>query len=183
VNPILHHISMHIYPLLIVNSCHLICTQTKESKISHNSFCVLQHKFVHALCHFPLATINPVFPWVFFTFNSKCKSLKDSNSIISHSWLNKWKIFTNYFILFFGACMNLRLNQVKYTLLTFTHINPFIFVVGSIIIVILISHENIKSSNHNLMMTSMFLESIQLGRQEFVFSINGRTYDTFDLRN
>jgi hypothetical protein len=54
--------------------------------------------------------------------------------------------------------------------------------VGSIIIVILISHENIKSSNHNLMMTSMFLESIQLGRQEFV-SINGRTYDTFDLRN
>ncbi len=79
--------------------------------------------------------------------------------------------------------MNLRLNQVKYTLLTFTHINPFIFVVGSIIIVILISHDNIKSSNHNLMMTSMFLESIQLGRQEFVFSINGRTYDTFDLRN
>jgi hypothetical protein len=55
--------------------------------------------------------------------------------------------------------------------------------VGSIIIVIPISHGNIKSSNHSLMMTDMFLESIQLGRQEFVFSINGRTYDTFDLRN
>ncbi len=79
--------------------------------------------------------------------------------------------------------MNLKLNQAEYRLFAFTHINPFIFVVGSIIIVIPISHGNIKSSNHSLMMTDMFLESIQLGRQEFVFSINGRTYDTFDLRN
>jgi hypothetical protein len=55
--------------------------------------------------------------------------------------------------------------------------------VGSIIIVIPISHGNIKSSNHSLTMTSMVLECIQLGRQEFFFSINGRTYDTLNLRN
>lgn len=79
--------------------------------------------------------------------------------------------------------MNLRLNQAEYKLFAFTDINPFIFVVGNIIIIIPISHGNIKSSNHSLMMTSMFLESIQLRRQEFVFSINGRTYDIFDLRN
>lgn len=79
--------------------------------------------------------------------------------------------------------MSLRLNQTEYKLFASTHINPFICVMGNIITVILISHNNIKSSKHNPTMTDMFLESIQLGRQEFVFSINGRTYDTLDLRN
>ncbi len=63
-NPIFHHISMHAYPLMIVNSRHLICTQSKESKILHNSFRVLQHNFMHALCHFPPTTISIVFLWV-----------------------------------------------------------------------------------------------------------------------
>jgi len=77
--------------------------------------------------------------------------------------------------------MSLKLNQAEYNFFTFTHINPFIFVVGSIFTVVPISH-NIRSNNHNLMMINMFLESFQFERQKFVFSINGKTYDTFDLR-
>jgi hypothetical protein len=57
----------------------------------------------------------------------------------------------------------------EYKLFASTHINPFVFVVGSIIIVVPISHGNIKSSNYSPTMTDMFLESIQLGRQEFSF--------------
>jgi hypothetical protein len=79
--------------------------------------------------------------------------------------------------------MSPRLNQVEYKLFASTRINPFIFVVGSILTIVSISHSNIRNSNHNSMTTGMFLESIQLGKQEFVFSINGRTYDTLDLKN
>jgi hypothetical protein len=79
--------------------------------------------------------------------------------------------------------MSPTLNQAQYTLFASTHINPFIFVVGNILVVVPISHNNFKSNNHNHMTTGMFIESIQLGKQEFLFSINGRTYDTFDLKN
>jgi hypothetical protein len=75
------------------------------------------------------------------------------------------------------------LNQVEYTFFASTHINPFIFVVGNIFIVVPISHNNIINNNHNLTTIGMFLESIQLGKQEFVFFLNGRTYDTLDLKN
>jgi hypothetical protein len=46
--------------------------------------------------------------------------------------------------------------------------------VGNILTVVPISHNNIKSNNHNPMTTNMFMDIIQLGKQEFVFSINGR---------
>jgi uncharacterized membrane protein len=75
------------------------------------------------------------------------------------------------------------LNQVEYTFFASTHINPFIFVVGNIFIVVPISHNNIINNNHNLTTIGMFLESIQLGKQEFVFFLNGRTYVTLDLKN
>jgi hypothetical protein len=60
--------------------------------------------------------------------------------------------------------MSPRLNQVKYRLFVSTYLNPFIFVVASIFIVILSSHNNIKNNNHNRMMIGMFMENIQLGR-------------------
>ncbi len=84
---------------------------------------------------------------------------------------------------FFGACMNPKLNQVEYKFFAFTHIIPFIFVVSSILTIIPISHNNIRSSNHSPTMIDMFMENIKLERQEFIFSINGKTYDTLDLRN
>jgi hypothetical protein len=55
--------------------------------------------------------------------------------------------------------------------------------VSSILTIIPISHNNIRSSNHSPTMIDMFMENIQLERQEFIFSINGKTYDTLDLRN
>jgi len=78
--------------------------------------------------------------------------------------------------------MSLKLNRAKYRFFAFTYIKLFIFVVGNIFIVVLISH-NIINNNHNLTTINMFIESIQFGRQEFVFSINGRPYDTLDVRN
>jgi uncharacterized membrane protein len=83
----------------------------------------------------------------------------------------------------FRTCVSPILNQVEYRLFASTHINPFIFVVGNIFIVVPISHNNIRNNTHNLTMIAMFLESIQLGRQEFVFFLNGKTYDTLDLKN
>jgi hypothetical protein len=60
----------------------------------------------------------------------------------------------------FGVCISPILNQIEYKLFVFTHINPFIFVVGSMLTIILISHNNIRNNNHSSMMIGMFMESI-----------------------
>jgi hypothetical protein len=74
VNPIFHHINMHTYPLLVVNHCHLICTQNKESTFLDNNF--------NVFCHFPPTIILiQCFFKLFFTFN-KYISLKTSNFVI-----------------------------------------------------------------------------------------------------
>ncbi len=56
--------------------------------------------------------------------------------------------------------MSPRLNQAEYNFFAFTHINPFIFVVGSIFTVVPISH-NIRSNNDNPMTTMLYAAELQ----------------------